>query len=483
MKKWHLCLVSLLLCFAMLFAGCQKEETPKLDKDNPVSITIWHYYNGMQKQTFDQIVNEFNETVGNEQGIVVTAYTQGSINDLISNVLDSINHKVGSQETPDVFAAYADTAYEVHKKGLAADISQYLSDEEKAQYVPAYIEEGSFDNNGTLQLFPIAKSTEVLVLNQTDWNKFASATGASENDLATWEGVAKTAKAYYEWTDRQTPAPNDGKAFFGRDAMANYILIGCKQLGEELFQVNDGKATIQPNKEIFRRLWDNYYVPYVNGYYTAKGRFRSDDAKTGDLIALVGSTSGSLYFPNDVTVADGSSYPIESKVLPLPNFEGTDPVAVQQGAGMMVMKSNSQKEYAATLFLKWFTEKENNLSFSAGSGYLPVKTDSNQWDAVQKMIDEGKLSLSPTVEQTLKVGMEMTKDYQLYTTKPFENGTEARTLVENAMLNKLEEDSAKVEQLVTTGLSRQEAAAQYTTDENFEQWFQKLSDDLQALQG
>ena len=54
------------------------------------------------------------------------------------------------------------------------------------------------------------------MLNKTDWEKFANATGASTNDLNTIEGVTKVAEQYYNWTDSLTAAPNDGKAFFGR---------------------------------------------------------------------------------------------------------------------------------------------------------------------------------------------------------------------------------------------------------------------------
>jgi len=35
---------------------------------------------------------------------------------------------------------------------------------------------------------------------------------------------------------QKTPdVPDDGKAFFGRDAMANYMLVGSMQLGTEIF--------------------------------------------------------------------------------------------------------------------------------------------------------------------------------------------------------------------------------------------------------
>ena len=79
--------------------------------------------------------------------------------------------------------------------------------------------------DNALKIFPTAKSTEVFMLNRTDWDTFAAATGADIGKLSTIEGVTATAKAYYEWTDSLTPeVKDDGKAFFGRDAVANYFI-------------------------------------------------------------------------------------------------------------------------------------------------------------------------------------------------------------------------------------------------------------------
>lgn len=69
--------------------------------------------------------------------------------------------------------------------------------------------------------------------------------------------------------------------------MANYMFVGARQLGGNLFEVKDGKMTLNFDKEIVRKLWDNYYVPYVKGYFAASGRFRSDDIKTGNILAYV----------------------------------------------------------------------------------------------------------------------------------------------------------------------------------------------------
>lgn len=282
------------LCAAILIltvAGCGS-KTP-LDPKNPTSITVWTYYNGDQLSAFDSLVEEFNETVGAEEGIIVKSVSQGSVNDLEANVLAAVQGEVGADEVPNIFMAYADTAYTIDQMGQVMDLKDYLTEEEKSAYIDSYIREGDFAGTGEIKIFPTAKSLEVLVLNKTDWDAFAEATGASYDDLADIEGLAATARRYYEWTDERTPdIPDDGRAFFGRDAMANYMLIGSMQLGQEIFEVSDGKMTLHFDKAVARKLWDNYYIPFIKGYFAATGRFRSDDIKTGNIIAYVGASSG-----------------------------------------------------------------------------------------------------------------------------------------------------------------------------------------------
>ena len=73
-----------------------------------------------------------------------------------------------------------------------------------------------------------------------------------------------------------------------------------QQLGVELFQVENGAMTLNVPREELYRLWENYYVPMVKGYFGAFGSFRSDDVKTGDILAYTGSTSSAMYFPSQV---------------------------------------------------------------------------------------------------------------------------------------------------------------------------------------
>ena len=71
-----------------------------------------------------------------------------------------------------------------------------------------------------------------------------------------------------------------------------------KQLGADIFDVKDGQLRSRQTKKKSDRLWDNYYVPYVNGYFASMGKFRSDDVKTGDILAYTGSCASSMYFPD-----------------------------------------------------------------------------------------------------------------------------------------------------------------------------------------
>ena len=465
-----LCLI-MAMCFQVI--GCGKKSP--LDPKKPVTIEIWTYYNGDQLTAFDGLVEEFNETVGKEKGIVVNSSSQGSVNDLETNVLAAVQGEVGADEVPNIFMAYADTAYAVDQMGQVVDLKDYLSEEEKSAYIDSYMKEGDFAGTGEIKIFPTAKSLELLVINKTDWDAFAAATGASYDDMADMEGLTATAGKYFEWTDSLTPdIPDDGKALFGRDAMANYMIIGSMQLGQEIFQVSDGKVMINFDKSVARRLWDNYYIPFIKGHFAATGRFRSDDIKTGNIIAYVGSSSGVSFFPESVNVSDSESYPIEMDVLPCPQFDGGD-YAVQQGAGMVVTKGEEAEIYASMEFLKWFTADERNIKFSVDSGYLPVTKTANNMDAIAGSGAE----IKDGMKKVLTVGVDTVNSNELYTTKAFENGGKARNILEYAMSDKAVADREIVVQRMAQGLRLEESVAEFELDDNFDAWYEET---LQRLQ-
>lgn len=113
MKRILRSAVSLLLCAAVALGGtaCGRSKLP-------TTITIWTYYNGDQLECFNQLVEQFNSTVGKEKNIRVESSSQGSVNDLETSVLAAAEGKVGAEKLPNIVSSYADTAFTLDQMGL-----------------------------------------------------------------------------------------------------------------------------------------------------------------------------------------------------------------------------------------------------------------------------------------------------------------------------------------------------------------------------
>ena len=469
------------LCAAALAlgcAGCGGSAGPEVPA-KVTNIMVWTYYNGDQLESFTSLVDQFNETVGAQKGIKVSTESQGSVNDLETSVMDSAEGKVGAAAMPNIFSAYADTAYALDQMGMVVDLAPYLTEEEKAQFVEGYLSEGDFGEDDSIKIFPVAKSTELLFLNDTDWQAFADAADVRYEDRATMEGLTAAAEKYYNWTDAQTAAPDDGKALFGRDAMANYMLVGAQQLGDTIFAVKDGRMTVNFERDVARRLWDNYYVPFVRGWFAATGRFRSDDIKTGNVLAYVGSSSSATFFPTRVTNDANESHEISLKTLPAPQFEGGEVVAVQQGAGMVVTAAKEEEVKASVEFLKWFVRAENNIAFSVVSVSLQITRKAND---MQEILASG-LTLDDNMQQTLAVAVDTVNGNRLYTPHAFAGSNSARKVLEYGLSDLAAADRKTVVQRIAEGQSAAEAEAEFLTDEYFEAWYQDICAKLAQYEG
>lgn len=150
----------------------------------------------------------------------------------------------------------------------------------------------------------------------------------------------------------------------------------------------------------------------------------------------------------------------------------------KQGAGMVVTAADEAKVRASVEFLKWFTLPENDISFSVGSGYMPVTKAANNMDTIKA----AGLTLSPVVEQVLTGAVATINENRLYTPLAFEGGQAARKVLEYALSDKAAADRAIVVERIAAGMSAEEAEAEFLTDECFDSWYQETLTKLQAYE-
>lgn len=474
MEKKTFRALSLLLVVALALSGCSTTDKREklLNAEKPITVTLWHYYNGNIKEKFDSLVGEFNETVGVEKGVVIEAQSQSDVNQLATAVFDSANKSIGAAPMPDIFAAYPENAYRVNAIYPLVDLSQYFNENELSTYRKEFLAEGQFGDKGSLYILPIAKSTENLYVNKTAFDTFAKENQISQTDLSTWEGLNKVAKIYYEKT---------GKGFFGIDANANFMLVSGMQLGTELFAYDEsGKVNFNLSETVAKAIWQNYYVPYISGYFAKTGRFSSDDAKTETVLAYTGSTAGAAYFPTEVSPSETQVIEIEPLILPYPHYASGKPYAIQQGAGMCIAKSDEAHEYAASLFLKWFTETNQNLKFAVSTGYLPVKNEALTSEALNKALTEANVT-TPSIKASFESTTDMLEQYMFYNNKPFDGSFEMRSLLETHLYSKITRDLETLSKAVASGDNKEAIVEAMTSEKAFLEWYNQLLESAKAI--
>ena len=408
-KRLALCLLALAL---LSMTGCGRKKTA-----DPLTVTLWHVYGGEVDSPLNGLIEQFNSTIGAEQNIRVKVELVSNSGSIHKSVLAAANNDPGAPSLPDMFASYPKTVLALPDRDVLVDYRDYFSEEELEKFIPAFVEEGQV--NGRQVILPLAKSTEVLFVNRTLFDRWAADSGAGYDELATWEGIYALSERY---------AADTGKCFLVNDYHFNYFQVGVTSMGEDFFQndaVRFGAA--------FERAWKPYAHAALEGGVWLQDGYATESLRTGDTIVSVASSASVLYYSDTVTYPDNTSEQVSIAAMPYPVFEGGERLVMQRGVGMCTMKSTPEREQACITFLKWLTEPERNVEFVTGLGYMPVTReafDTYLPAAVERLSDPMYASLYETY-------LAMQEAYTFYYPPQMENYLELETRFENLSRLKL----------------------------------------------
>ena len=81
-----ICAVLTGACLAILLGGCGKKEK------EPVTVTLWHVYGGQTESPLNDLIDEFNETVGKDKNIRVEVGSVTNTNIIHEGVLAAVSY-------------------------------------------------------------------------------------------------------------------------------------------------------------------------------------------------------------------------------------------------------------------------------------------------------------------------------------------------------------------------------------------------------
>ena len=350
---------SILLIFiisAYCLSGCKRSG---LDKNNPVTLSLWHVYGEQSDSPMNRLVDEFNETVGMKKGIIVNVTAMSNASKIGEKLLDAHNKIPGSAEMPDLFFAHKSNALELGTDNLL-DWNEYFSEKELSAYVPEFLEDGTAD--GRLSVFPVSKSTHLLFIAGGQFERFSADTGVTYESLSDWNGFFDAAAKFYDWSG--------GKPFCAFDYPLRAVELAAAENGAANIFADDG--FYNPSNEIFKQTFIKFADSFAKGHIMLSNLYSNTQVMTGEVAAGIGSSAAILYYNDTVTYEDGTSEPMNLEILPLPAENGKKPYITQAGVGLCAYKTSVQKAEAAVTFAKWLTEPDRNLDFVCQTGYMPV---------------------------------------------------------------------------------------------------------------
>lgn len=338
-------------------------------------VTI-KFYNTMGtnlKTVLDAYIVEFNKLYPN---IHIETTQVGNYDDVRDQVSTEIT--VGNQPNiaycyPDHVALYnlaqavtqldglIDSKIEVKRADGTTEILG-LTDEQKADFIEGYYNEGRQFGDGLMYTMPLSKSTEVLYYNKTFFEA---------NNLS-----VPTTWAELEQLCAKIKAIDPNSIPLGYDSEANWFITMCEQY-QSPYTSATGDHFLFDNEtnrgfiKMFREWYEKGYLTTqtLYGAYTS-GLFVSTDKVKSYM--SIGSSAGATH-QRPAANADGS-YPFEVGIATIPQVDTNNAKVISQGPSLCIFqKGNPQEVIASWLFVKYLTTTvEFQAEFSMASGYVPV---------------------------------------------------------------------------------------------------------------
>lgn len=328
-----------------------------------IELEFWYAWQDKVAENNKELTEKFNETIGKENNIRITAQYQGSYDELHTKLKSAFI----ANEEPAISVMEIASIKNFADAGMIESLEGYISDEKESNFLP-----GLMDNSyveGELYGVPYLRSTPIFYYNKTLFDQ-AGITDAPTN----WEELANTSKQLESIGVKGFGFLNDIWHFEAYTQGNGGNTVNVEET-EALFNEAPAVEAVAFLKEGIEKYNFKYY----------SGNNASDTRTTEIMNQKIGmwvNSTGSLN--NTLDIAAQNGYEIGTAFVPC----GKD-YSVPTGGCNIVMTSKltDEEKEAAALFINFMTEEEQVVYAHKKTGYLPTTISSTTHPEIEALYE------------------------------------------------------------------------------------------------
>ena len=328
-----------------------------------IELEFWYSWQDKVAENNQELTEKFNETVGKENNIRITAEYQGSYDELHTKLKSAFI----ANEQPAISVMEIASIKSFADAGMIEPLENYISDEKESNFLP-----GLMDNSyveGKLYGVPYLRSTPIFYYNKTLFDQ-AGITSAPTN----WEELASTSKQLESIGVKGFGFLNDIWHFEAYTQGNGGNIVNADET-EAIFNQEPAVEAVEFLKEGIEKYNFKYY----------SGNNASDTRTTEIMNQKIGmwvDSTGSLN--NTLDIAGQNGYEIGTAFIPC----GKE-YSVPTGGCNIVMTSKltDEEKEAAALFINFMTEEEQVVYSHKKTGYLPTTISSTTHPEIEALYE------------------------------------------------------------------------------------------------
>lgn len=414
-----LALTTLASCFGSKRSANYVVPEEGLDTNTEMTIVFYHTMGASLQEVLQTAVDQFEKDYPN---IKIDHKQIGGYDDVRNQITTEIpngNEPHIAYCYPDHVALYNRSNAVVQLDTLIEHETYGFNDNQLADFIEGYYNEGKQFGDGFMYTLPFSKSTEVLYYNKTEFEK------NGWKVPTTWEETMALCKTIKEKAGFENCIP------LGIDSEANLFITLCEQTGAPytsatgkhfLFDNDQTRDFVTQFKDWFQKGY--YTTQTILSTYTSSLFTATDKTKSYSLMSI-GSTGGASHqYP-----ASGA---FEVGVAPVPVWGDNELKVISQGPSLCFFnKDNAQEVLASWIFVKnYLMTTQFQAAFSDASGYNPVLKSVYELEDYAANLNSAKgTSKEGLIALTAKTASTLVDNY--YTSPAFNGSSKARDQVGN----------------------------------------------------